>query len=343
MKTKFNKGFTLYKINDNPVFVSPHSGPAFHVPTSRDENTDTVASICWLKTKGTLIVSNLSRKMTMGIDFNRDAPSKKFALQMWEKFQRDERIEELEGYRKNYAWAAKDERDHEERLRIYNEFWGAVRNTGNVIVFVHRKFTRMKNFPSILDIITYQGKGVDKSIVKTIVEKINEKYTPFFNSIEGQYKKAILLETERLIQRIKDIFADFSLQSMKVEYKTHIKEDIEVIKKFANKRAVKRLENNFSHKNFILAVRSALKNDIQPRVTLESIFAGNHAMSMMRHLFNKNERIVMEVECNQFLTYWHPNIAADIITDLLNSLKTVAAYKQLGMKQTQIAEFVKSG
>ncbi len=342
MEIKFYKGFAVYKLNDAPVFVSPHSGPAFHVPTSRDENTDTVASICWTKTQGTLIVANLSRKMTMGIDFNRDPPQKKLALQMWDKFQSDENIEELEEYRKNYAWAAKDEHDHEERLKIYDEFWRAVRNSGGVIVFVHRKFTRMKNFPSILDIITYQGLGVDKAVVEAIVGKINEKYAPFFKSISAQYKKAIVLETERQVQRIKDIFSDFDLKSMKVEYMTNTKKDIEVISKFASKRAVKRLEKEFSHRNFILAVKSALKSDVQPKVTLESIFSGNHARSMMNPLFNKKERIIMEVECNQFLTYWNPNIAAEIITDLLSNLSTVAAYKQLGMKQTQIAEFIKN-
>lgn len=335
------RGFSLYKINDEPLFVAPHSGPAFEIPTSRDEHADLVASLCWMKTGGSLLISHMPRKMNLGIDFNRDPPQKKLALDMWSEFLSNYNSEKLEEYRKKYAWVAYDEKDHENRLKIFNDFWEIIKTMSSVTVFVHRKFTRAKNFPSILDIITYKGRGVDKKVVETIVEKINAKYAPFFKSVEQQYKQAILLETQRTINRIRTVFSNFDLKTMKVEYKTHIKEDMKIIKQFANSRFVKRLDNNFNEKNFMLALRSALKKENPPRVTLESIFSGDKAMSIMNSLLNKKERLIMEVECNQFLNYWYPDLAAEIITDLLNELRTVDLYKKLGVKQTHIAEFIK--
>ncbi len=335
------KGFSLYKINDEPLFVAPHSGPAFEIPTSRDEHTDLVASLCWMKTGGALLVSHMPRKMNLGIDFNRDPPPPKLALGMWSEFLSNYNNDKLEGYRKKYAWVAYDEKDHENRAKIFNDFWNIIKTTSNITVFIHRKFTRIKNFPSIIDIITYKGRGVDRKVVETIVEKINIKYAPFFKSIEQQYKQAILLEMQRSINRIKTVFSDFNLKTMNVEYKTNIKADMKIIKKFADKRFSKRLENNFNEKNFVLALKSALKKENSPIITLESIFAGDKAMSIMNSLLNKKERLIMEVECNQFLNYWYPDVAAAILTDLLHELRTVDLYKKLGVKQTHIAEFIK--
>ena len=335
------RGFSLYKINDDPLFVAPHSGPALEIPTSRDEHTDVVASLCWMKTEGALLVSHMPRKMNLGIDFNRDPPPKKLSLEMWHEFLSNYNNAKLEDYRKRYAWVAYDEKDYENRLKIFNDFWNIIKTTGTTTVFVHRKFTRIKNFPSILDIITYKGRGVDKAVVKTIVEKMNAKYAPFFKSIEPQYKQAIILETQRAVNRIKAVFSDFDTKTMKVEYRTNIKADMKIINKHADRRFVKRLENNFNEKNFMLALRSALKKENPPRITLESIFAGERAMSVMNSLLNRKERIIMELECNQFLSYWYPDVAAEIITNLLLELKTVGLYKKLGVKQTHMAEFMK--
>src|SRR3989344_3322044 len=75
MKTEFKKGYIVYKNKDDPVFVVPHSGPALEIATSRDDNAETVASLCWKKDGGVLIVSGIPRRRQWGIDFNRDIPN----------------------------------------------------------------------------------------------------------------------------------------------------------------------------------------------------------------------------------------------------------------------------
>ena len=49
MKVTFNKGFSVYESPGDIYFVTPHSGPAFEVTTSRDEYSETIASLSWKK------------------------------------------------------------------------------------------------------------------------------------------------------------------------------------------------------------------------------------------------------------------------------------------------------
>jgi hypothetical protein len=335
----FRPGFVVYKNGDGPVWVCPHSGPAMETPTSRDENSETVASLCWLKIGGTLITSSVPRKMTYGIDYNRDPPDTS-SVNMWDDFIKNGYSKRLESYRKKYSWVPKDMEDHRCRLRIYNDFWRTVMRSGNIIIFVHRKFTRMKNFPSILDIITYQGEGVNKEIIKAIVRKVNKKYEGFFSKIRKDYNDAIMLEQKRIAGRIKQIFSDFDIEKMKVEYKENILEDMEKIRKYGDKEKFRKLKRNFNEKNFFSAIRSVFKHRINPRITVESIFKGAKAVKKKKELMS-GKKIVMEIECTNFMNYWYPGVMSDIIIDLLKHLVSVDIYKRLGVKQTQIMKFVK--
>jgi hypothetical protein len=337
----YKPGFTIYRNGEGPVWVCPHSGPALEVPTSRDENTDTVASRCWLKTGGSLIISNMSRKMTYGVDFNRDVPPKDLSVNLFDQFIKDESRRRLYNYRKDYAWVSHNETDHRNRISIYDNFWRSVKRSGNVVVFVHRQFTRMKNFPSIIDIITYRGEGVQKKIIETIAEKINKKYEKFFKSISKYYKEYIMLEQKRNIENIERIFSEFDFDKMKIEFKDNIIEDIKVMKKYADRKTIRKLEKEFNKRNFIAALRSALKYGEYPKITVDSVFQGQKAMRIKKPMFIK-DNIVMDVECTSFLNYWYPDVASDILIDLLKNLVSVDLYKKMGAKQTQILKFVKS-
>ena len=67
MDISFRKGYCAYKNKDNGIFiVTPHSGPAFENSTARDDNSETVASLCWKKVGGTLIVATVARKRLWG-------------------------------------------------------------------------------------------------------------------------------------------------------------------------------------------------------------------------------------------------------------------------------------
>ncbi|MEE9323785.1 MAG: hypothetical protein V3U72_04535 [Candidatus Aenigmarchaeota archaeon] len=336
----FKPGFIVYRNGPGPVWVCPHSGPAVEIPTARDQWSDTIASLCWLKMGGTLIISTIPRKQMYGMDFNREIPPKDSSLNLWPEFVRDENRERLEEYRKVYSWTAMDEADHKHRLKIYNDFWNTVSRSGNIIIFLHTQFTRIKNFPSVMDVITYQGRGVKKEIINSIVKKTNKKYEEFFRRLEKPYKDQIMLEQERVIRRIKDIFSEFGLDKMKVEYKTNTLRDMEIMKKYADKKVYMKLKKEFNEKNFLSVLKSALMQKIHPHITIDSIFKGQKALTMKKPLFMK-DNIVMEVETTSFLSYWHPVKASNVVIDILKDLISVDMYRKMGAKQTQIAKFIK--
>ena len=121
MDFKIQRGFLVYKEGNNDVaIVAIHAGPALETVTSRDDNSETVASLLWKKIGGKLIVSNLPRKRWWGIDFNRDIPNPKIAIEGYVDYEKDKTS--LFEYRRRYAWISKDSRDYERRLKIYQKF-----------------------------------------------------------------------------------------------------------------------------------------------------------------------------------------------------------------------------
>lgn len=315
MKIDFNKGYIILGEGE-PFFICPHSGPSIEVPTNRDDYSDTIASLCWMKSGGSFMISTMPRKAGFGIDFNRTVPDKEEAIDIWEDFIEDKNPEDLKKFRDKFSFACKDEEDYNNRVSIYNNFWREAEAFKN-LVFIHRKFTRLKNYPSIIDVITYSGKGVDMEKAQSSINKANEKYAGFFKQIEDDYKQAILLETKRVLERITRLYG-FELGKIKLEYKEHILKDLEIIKSFASPDIVSDLLNNFTEDNFMAAAEDVLHLAGPPLVTLERIFKGAKAQETKALLF-KNRNMI-EFECNAFIGYWYPKEASEIILDILKDL-----------------------
>ena len=317
MQVRFYPGFVVYKNGKGPTYVTPHSGPALETTTSRDDNSETVASLCWLKTGGTLVVSNIPRKRLLGVDFNRDIPSLEKAMDYYEKFRKDEDQEALYEYRKRYAWVARDKEDYKNRLKIYQDFWSEVRK-GHFIVLVHRAFTRLKAVPSVMDLSTFQGRGVDTRFLKRVVSDINTKYSEFFELTDFEYKNVVYLEQKRAINNILRIYGDFDLKRIKADFLINIKKDLRVIKRYANKRLKERLDDDFSPQNFLLATRSALEKIGNPKITVEHVFKSSLAKGPKKQLFPASDKIIIQFEPTTFLNFWYPNEASDMIIETIN-------------------------
>jgi hypothetical protein len=240
----------------------------------------------------------------------------------------------LHKYREVYAWVARDRADHSARLRIYKDFWEEVRGSGETVVFMHRKFTRMKNFPSVMDIISYRNLGFSKGMLGKTVGKVNDKYSQFFSSLSKSYKRAILLEEQRVIQRIADIYGRLDLSKVDAEYRHHIQEDLRVIRKYADPAIVRKLEKRLTPSLLMKGVKSALRNS-GPEITIDSIFAGDKALSQVRRLCR--EKNVICIESNAFVNYWYPSETSNMILDIINEItpmKKITSY--LGAKSQAV-------
>jgi len=321
MNIQIKKGFVLYSRGKKGVaVVAPHSGPAFDTVTSRDDNSETVGSLCFRNLGGTFIVSNVSRKRLWGIDFNRDIPSLRVALGAYSLFKEGLDNKETTNYKAKYAWVAKDEQDYENRFRIYQDFWAEV-GKHDIIILLHRSFNRIKAYPSIMDMVTFKDKGIKKKVIKEIVHDLNVRYYDFLRKVEKDYKASIYFETKRSILNILRIYRSFNLDDMGISFSENIRKDLKKVYGYADKIALRRLRNNFTPHYFLEAVKNALRNAPSPIITIEDVFDGRLALGPKRKLFPRTGKTIIEVEPSYFMNFWHPHITAKIIEEVVERIK----------------------
>ena len=320
MIPEFRKGFLIYRKGDsNLVFAVPHSGPALGATPDRDDNAETVASICLENMGGKLVISNVPRKRSWGIDFNRDIPDIGLALKAYNEFEKREEKRDNEyiyNFRTKYAWVAKDETDYYNRLSVYQNFWAEV-GEGERIILVHRIFNRIKAVPSIMDVIIFSEKEIKKKLLDDVVEKINTKYFDFFSKVEKDYRQAIFFEMKRVVLNLLRIHDGFDLKRFGIGYKKLLDKDIEKIMRYADLVAANRLKRSFTPQNFLDAVNNALQNVPTPRITIANVHDGNKALGPKNKLFPYKNRTIIQAESSNFLNFWHPKIAAKIIQDII--------------------------
>ena len=322
MRPDFRKGFVLYKNGKGPILACPHSGPALEVTTSRDDNSETTGSLCWKKMGGTLIVSTVSRKRLWGVDFNRDIPPLKKALEFYDVFLQNQDLDTITSYKKRYGWVAKNEQDYSERLKIYQGFWGEIVDGENVIL-VHRQFNRLKSLPGLMDFIALTGRGVTKKKVKTIITDLNVKYYSFLKRVETGYKQAVFFETERMVAQAIKNYGLFDWKKFNASTRESFSRDLNIIQHYCKPYLFKRLQDHFTPQNYLECARSALGQiPTPPQVTFEHVFNGALAYGPRRKLFESKNRIAIEVEPSHFMNLWYPDVSADIIKDVIDALTT---------------------
>jgi len=327
LKADLRPGFSVYRNGPGPVWVAPHCGPTIETATSRDDWSDAVASKCWSKTGGTLIISGIPRRQSFGIDYNREMPSEPKALSIWKEIMKDSNSDSVQKFCATYAWSAQDRREHEWKRKAYSDFWETVRRSGDVVAFIHSQFTMAKNFPSVLDVITYEGKGADKRIVGAIVDDLNARYEPFLTGVAKEYAETMLLEHRREMARIKELFSGLSLKTMRGEYRTFMLRNIKALEKYAGKDVTSALEERFSEENFLSMVKFMLSQNVCPKITVENVFRGQKAIKTKQPLFSR-DRTVMEFEVSNFLGCWYPEKARDIILEIVGEVSMAGRPKK---------------
>jgi hypothetical protein len=320
MHVYYRKGYIVYKRKGEREFtyVAPHAGPALEIPTSRDDNSETVASLCWIRTGGTFILSTIPRKRAFGIDFNRGIPKRVESLGFFNDFLRDESPKKLYDFRNRYAWVSFNEEDHRKKMKIYNSFWNEVK-AGDNVALIHSAFNRLKLVPSVIDISTFDGKGVKRRLLEEIVEEINDEYKKFFREIDKVYKAVVLLEEERAISNIIRVSESFGLDRLNPDFLDNVKADIDTVRSHTDKKDMEDLEKNFTPRNFLRVSRKALVNMGHPMVTIEHYFKAKKSVGPKKQLLaqKRNRRVVLNFECSRFINFWYPHTAAAMIVKIM--------------------------
>ena len=117
------------------------------------------------------------------------------------------------------------------------------------------------------------------------------------------------------------IFKTFNVEKIGAEYGENLRKDLEKVNKYADKIALNQLKRGFTPHTYLIAVKNALSNAPDPIITFENVFTGDLAYGPKRKLSPYKEKVIMQVEPSNFLNFWHPNITANIIADIVNKIK----------------------
>lgn len=322
MKFEFKEGFSVFKLNNNEdiAIVVPHCGPALYTPTSNDANSETVASLLWRTIGGKLILSNLSRKRSSGIDFNRKIPSMDIALERFNDLHKGKWMNKNREFKDKYAFAAIDEEDYKKRCEIYKNFWNECKKS-KIVFMVHRALPRVKAYPSIIDVVTFDGEGVNREKVINAVNNLNEKYKDFFKDIEKDYKEMIMFEEKRFIHELSKIFRkNFNMDDINYNYSDELEQNINKIGGVVES-AKEKLYKNFDKEYYFECVRKTIDMLGHPKITVEKVFTGKKALGPKEELFPNKEKIILEIEPNRFLNFWYPMKTSRILKDLIEEIK----------------------
>ncbi|MEK6940903.1 MAG: hypothetical protein AABW49_03320 [Nanoarchaeota archaeon] len=319
MKPFIEKGFLIYRNAPSSLVIAClHAGPSFESIVNRDENTDVAGGFLWKNIGGSLIVVSLPRSRMWGIDFNRGIPKADQALEIYNDYFNNPDINsKLNEFRKKYAWAAANEEDYATRLGCYQKFWEEV-CLGNEIILLHRQHSCLKNVPSMIDFTSF-GSIKNQEISKA-TRFINKKYSVFLDKTQYDYRRMIAFESKRRILQLMKLFGNVNPKIIGPSYREALEKDLAVAYKYADKIAINNIRRSFNENTLFQLIENALHHIPVPRITHEFIFRGELSHGPLNKLFPFNGKKILQVECSSFLLYWHPVVAADMITDLYNLL-----------------------
>jgi hypothetical protein len=272
-----------------PVFVAPHAAIAFYKPgDNQDMNTHHIAYRLARSMGGKALVSSVSRERDVGIDYFRNPPTQKLALENFPVFSKN--VSKLtKEYRKHYAWVAQDRKQHKSKQKIFSNFWNEIRNNKGPVVFVHRQYLNPIRHPSAIDVIPFNYEEETQDLIK----QINGKYSQTFKRLLPVYTEAFRFKTRCITMKLK-------------------LEEENGKKLFREKRPLLRRRSR--------RFRDRLSKEPFIEVTYKRNFTGEKVKKLIDTYLSDRQDPILHIEINEFLTRRFPSIATYIIEDLVKGL-----------------------
>jgi hypothetical protein len=285
-----NKGFIIAETGiPGPIFVAPHAAIAFHKPgDNQDLNTHYIAYKLATQMGGRALVSLISRERNVGIDYFRNPPDQAEALGNYALFGKG--VSRLtKEYRKQYAWVASDEKHHQSKEKMFSDFWEEIRSSKSPVVFVHRQYLNPIRHPSAIDVIPFNY----HDDVQKVVKGLNEKYLPIFQRLFPLYVEAFNFKAKCIMMKLK-------------------LEEEKKIKFFRSRRP--------DLKRRIARFRGRTRAEPYLEITYMRNFKGEKVKGLVNKYLSGTKEPILHIEINEFLTRRFPNIAVQIIEDLVKEV-----------------------
>jgi hypothetical protein len=307
---EYHKGFNVVKSDrEGPVFIAPHSSLSYRSSEREDVGTENVAFLAVEKLGGAAVISSIPRLGMLGIDYNRQPPDFKDVKKGYSKIGDD-----MKDYYKQRSFTTESEKQYLTKANTYKEFWSMVEELGKnnpLFIFCHTLSSRLKNLPTVIDLVTGRGKWIDKKKVEKIAAGLNKKYD--FNKYKSQIKENNYFWLLLYRNFVKQNFGSFGkLNGMSREW---LVQDIENANRIL-KTSYKINDINFGlYKN--LADQVIDKVNLQ--LTVEARFCGDMALAVPP-LLKKTNGTGLEIESLSYLNEVQPELMIKIIKDIVDAL-----------------------
>jgi hypothetical protein len=312
MQHEIHDGFlVLDSGRQGPCYVCPHSGIHIRDPKSRDAFTE-VIGFELAKTSGRSVLSTLPRDQDFGIDFFRRLPEKKDALRFHKYYERED-WDSIYKFRSTYAFVAKKGKDFEAKRKIYKKFWKAAHKNNGYVIAVHNTTTRIKNHPTILDLISFENRGCEKSKLEKIADILNKKYKKEFKAIKKYYDSYLLLNSYEILEENRKHFG--TIKKSRGLFRENVIKDMKMAEKILGKKV------KFTDNDYMKSVKEAIRIAQDPKITVEKNFSGKMGFAMFDMI--PDNLIKIELEINEAIMRYKPVLTGKIIHDVLGLYQKV--------------------
>jgi len=318
MRVFYKEGFLLFKSEKpGPVFIAPHATMSLLSIVRGDVCTELITARLVKKMGGIGVVSTVPRKGKYGIDYFRWPATMKEATAM---FKMENDYEARYKFEKKYSFFARDEEEYLEKASTYNQFWTTVETlapNNPLFVLVHAQGTRLKNFPSLLDLATLSGKWMDEKKVIETIEKVNRKYN--FERYKDDLKYYALAWARMCLKRaIEYRFGSFDLKKIKGSFRVALEDDIEKAASLLG-RDKKELLKNFTFQKYLLLIEEVIDSK-EFGITYQNAFDGQPGEERVKKLLDKCGGQAILVEASTFLNEMYPDVSVKLIKDVIEEI-----------------------
>lgn len=280
MKVEIKKGFMIFDSEqDGPVYVAPHSATSLKKHIRGDIGTEAIAyNLC--RSGGKAIISSFPR-------YNR-----------WH----------FNHYRlSEYSGSKTDELKD-----IYKEFWNEVEKTGlqqknPKYVFLHNLVTKLSVLPTIIDVGSIEGIGIDAKKAERITKQVNSEFS---KEIESQ----------------RPGFRDYACYCARFFYshleENNIQRDINNLKSKGFEQEAKLVENYIDSGDFASYLEAVKKvfSSSPLEITFEHKFSGKTVKTLVKELLEKTGGQAVQFEYSSYLAEVRPEIPIAVTKSFVSKM-----------------------
>lgn len=315
VRVYYKDGFMIYKSGrSGPVFIAPHASYTLCPLCRGDVGTELITAELVKRLGGMAFVSTVPRIGDHGIDYFREPASLSEAHQM---FKAKDNPDAMLKFEKKFAFFARDEEEYLEKITKYNEYWTNIRTLAkkkSLFVIVHGQGMRMKNFPSLLDIATLNGRWINEEAMKNVIQVVNKKYSNLFYDLNEDIKKyAIAWADIQLKNYIVMRFKEFA--NVRGATKHNLIRDIKRASELLRRRGVKL--HSLSWNDYLSLIETTIDRT-QFRVTYQCNFNGAKGKYAINRLLKHNGGEAFSMEFSVFMNEVYPNATVNIAEEIIN-------------------------